>query len=169
MVRVAAALFCVVIGLAAGYALWGTPQAGLREALDRVSIENDQLRTRLADTSRDANADLSASLDSILRKLAEQSESLLAQRQAQQQVIAGLTAPAPDERTEESLRTCEAAQTKMQQQLEACLFAKADLQRAVAAAKKAASPPRRGTQTVTETIEMPQLPPGVHPDKPAKP
>ena len=169
MVRVAAVLFCVAIGLGAGYALWGRPLSGLREALDRVSFENDTLRTRLVDASRNPSREISASLSSILRKLGEQSESLQAQQEVQQQVIAGLAAPQPDERAEEELRVCEGAQAKMQEQLEACLFAKADVERAAAAAKKAADPPRRGTQTVTETIEMPQLPPGVQIQKPAKP
>ena len=169
MVRAAAAFSCVVIGLAAGYALWGTPLSGLEEALDRLSVENDQLRTRLVEASRDTNHELSASLNSILHKLAEQSDSLQAQQQTQQQVIADLATPKLDEQREEAVRACEAAQTRMQQQLETCLFAKADAERTAAAAKKAASPPRQGTQTVTETRELPQLPPDVQGVKIGKP
>jgi hypothetical protein len=169
MVRVAAVLFCVVIGLGAGYALWGTPLSGLEEALDRVSTENDQLRTRFVEASHQPNQEFSASLSAILHKLSEQSESLHVQQQTQQQVIADLSTAKPDEQAEEALRAYEAAQTKMQQQLETCLFAKAAAERAVAAAKKASAPPRPGTQTVTETIELPKLPPGVQFDKPTKP
>jgi len=159
MVRTAAALFFIALGLWAGYALWAMPAQGLGEALERVAIENDQLRTRLAERARDSNCDLSTSVDSILHRLSEQSDSL----QAQTQLIAGLGSRGVVDRDAEtqmeaSLRACDGAQTKMQEQLERCLFAKADLERAAAAAKKAAEGPRPGRQTVTETIELPHIP-----------
>ena len=159
MVRTAAALFCIAVGLWAGYALWAMPAQGLGEALERVAIENDQLRTRLAERGRESNSDLSASVDSILHRLNEQSDSL----QAQSQLIASLGSREVVDRgaetqLEASLRTCDSAQTRMQEQLERCLFAKADLERAAAAAKKAAAGPLPGRQTVTETIELPHIP-----------
>jgi hypothetical protein len=162
MLRVVGALLCAALGVGAGYAVWGIPAVGLEEALDHLAIENDQLRTRLAEPSNFGTRDVSASIDTILRRISEQSETL----RAQAQTISDARDRETGEQMERALQKCESSQVKLQDKLETCLFAKADLERS-AGAKKPAPPPRAGSQTVTETIERPAIPEGAA--EPVKP
>src|SRR5262249_42689952 len=65
-----------------------------------------------------------------------------------------------DGRAAESQSSCDEIETKMQQQLETCLFARAELERQAVSAKQAAEPLPAGKQTVSETVEVPQIPEG---------
>ena len=147
MVRAAAACFCAIVGLASGYALWGQRAAALALSLDRLSLEYDAVR---ASGSSDS---VMSSLEALSRRVREQGEALAQQTEALSRLMG-----AQDEQAAASLRECDNMQVKIQEQLESCLFARARLEREVAAAKQAAAPPRPGSQTVTETIEMPKIP-----------
>jgi hypothetical protein len=145
MVRLGAALFCVTLGLGGGYLAWGGRAAALAQALDELSLEYDFLRIQFR------NSGATDSLHTLSGQLREQGEMLAQQARALQRI-----AGEGDEQI--ALRECTGVQVKMQEELEGCLFARAELERAAAAAKQAAAPPRPGKQTFTETIEIPQIP-----------
>jgi hypothetical protein len=153
MVRVAAACFCVVVGLAGGYVLWGDRAATLALALDRLSLEYDAVRAHAG-----SDVTLRSTLEALSSRVLEQGEALDRQTEALGRLVG-----AQDIETAATARECDEVQVRIQEQLESCLFARAKLERQVATAKQAASPPRAGTQTVTETIQVPQVP-----AKPAK-
>ena len=151
MVRVAAALFCVTLGLGAGYLLWGDRVTALAAILDRLTLEYDAVRAR-AGTGTSTQS-LTAVLESLNDRVREQGATLAQQTDALSRVIGDR-----DNQAAESQRSCDEVQGRIQEQLETCLFARAALERQVAEDKQAAAPVPPGRQTVTETIEVPHVP-----------
>ena len=150
MVRVAAAaaFFCLVLGLCAGYALWGDRAAALALSLDRLSLEYDAVRAHAS-----TQVGLRSTLEALSDRVIEQGEALDRQTEALGRLVG-----AQDIEQAASAHECDEVQVRIQEQLEGCLFARAKLEREVAIAKQAAKPPRQGSQTVTETIQVPQMP-----------
>jgi len=151
MVRVAAALLCVTLGLGAGYLLWGERVTALSTILDRLTLEYDAVRAR-AGTGTSTQS-LTSVLESLNDRVREQGVTLAQQTDALSRVIGER-----EDQVAESQRSCDEVQSRIQEQLETCLFARASLERQVAAARQAAAPLPQGKQTVTETIEVPQVP-----------
>ena len=156
MVRAAAALFCVTLGLGGGYLLWGTRAATLSVILDRLTLEYDAVRARAGSGIGGSPQSLASILESLNERVREQGATLTQQTDALARVLGER-----DTQVAESQRSCDEVQARIQQQLETCLFARAELERQVATAKQAAAPLPPGRQTVTQTIEVPQIPPGL--------
>jgi hypothetical protein len=85
MVRVAAALFCVTLGLGAGYLLWGERVTALAAILDRLTLEYDAVRAR-AGTGTSTQS-LTAVLESLNDRVREQGATLAQQTDALSRVI----------------------------------------------------------------------------------
>jgi hypothetical protein len=153
IVRVAAALFCVTLGLSGGYVLWGKRVATLSSMLDRLTLEYDAVRARAGSGAGTSPQSLAVILESLNDQVREQGVTLAQQSDALSRVIGER-----DTQVSESQRSCDEIQSRIQQQLETCLFARAELERQAAAAKQAAAPLPPGRQTVTDTIEVPQVP-----------
>jgi len=155
MGRVVAAALWAVVGFLAAYLAWGPRALGLEAALQRLASDNDYLRSQLVERSNrnsdDGVRSLGAGLEQLAKQIGEQSETLRLQAASVQQLLEGR-----DGEMAASLESCDAAQSKMQSQLEKCLFGKAEAERAAAAAKRAAAEPRQGKQTVTETMVVPK-------------
>jgi len=142
------------LGLGVGFVLWGSRVDNLVESLNRMILEDDTLRARLAAPVAehdDGNAVLStlALLSSQIRMQAD----LINQ---QSHVLDKLTVGREKEMAS-SLDRCNEVETRLQEQLEACLFAKSRLERGASATTDAprAAAPRRGSQIVTESREQP--------------
>jgi hypothetical protein len=154
MVRAAAASLCVLVGLVAGYFFWGERASALALTLNRLSLEYDAVRSRASWDGPASGASLRSTLELLTSRVSEQGEAL-----AQQTETLSRLTGTQDEQAQASLRECDDAQTRLQEQLESCLFAQARLESEAAAAKRATVPVRSGTQTVTESIEIPKVPP----------
>jgi len=154
--HVGGAIASVAVGMSAGFLLWGARVDTLNQTLDRMILEDDALRARIA-VDRD-----SVTGDPIFSELAAISNQVHAQGLALTDQVRALEGLAGNrsEQLAGSLRECSAIQERIQVQLEQCLFARSELERTLASLRAEAERPQRGTQTLTEKIVVPGVPVG---------
>jgi hypothetical protein len=101
--------FCVIVGLVAGYLVWGERASALALSLDRLSLEYDAVRARAGATS----GSLASTLEALSGSVRQQGETLAQQTEA----LTRLMGAQDDDRTA-SLRECDDVQVKIQEQLD---------------------------------------------------
>ncbi len=150
--RIAVGVAGLFLGIGIGYAAWGIPSAALEAALAHTAQEEDRLRTQLARKTRECDV-LSGQLARIVESLGEQRDATFELGDMLQR-LSGQA----DQKLAGALEDCRAGELKLQQQLEQCLFARADLERRAAARAREETRPRSGTAPVVETVVVPQVP-----------
>jgi len=161
----------LITGLGLGYLIWGVQVGNLTESLNRMVIEDDALRAQLARSGNDdqgkVEGSVMAALGTISEDLRKQNERIDQQGQRierQSQLIeeqsravqqyAQAASASQQEGLKSALDQCSSSQDQLQHQVEQCLFEKAELQRALESARRAAvRQPRSGTSPIEETIQ----------------
>ncbi len=156
----AAALVCFSVGFYAG----NRRASALERYLDQTVLENDGLRAvmaeqvyhldRLTDTRDDGGEieRLRAQLDQANFSLADMRGAADAKSkdiEARDLVLAT---------KDGALRECAGVQSRLEEQLEDCIFQRAALERRAGDARDVESRPRSGVSTITESITYPGSP-----------
>ena len=134
----------VLLGLGIGFALWGNRVSNLTAALNRMMLEDDTLRARLAQQQNTTGSDATALLSTLSLLSAE--VSMQADLIDKQSKILDKMTSGREQQLKASLGKCTSLEGRLQSQLESCLFTKASLQREVEELQlQAANAPRRGS------------------------
>lgn len=153
MWRVGAVVVYVLLGLGVGFFLWGSRVSNLTAALNRMMLEDDTLRAHLArqqDTGGNDDTALLATLSLLSAEVSMQKDLI-----AKQSSILDKLTTGREKKLEASLSKCNAVESRMQKQLESCLFTKASLEKDVDELQRAAAP-RHGAasfETTTRSAE----------------
>ncbi len=151
MWRLAAVVVYVFLGLGVGFVLWGNRVSNLTAALNRMMLEDDTLRGRLAHRQSTTGGDGTAVLSTLSLLSAEVSmqadlideQSKILEKQSR---ILDKLANSREQELKASLTKCSSAEGHLQSQIESCLFAKASLERQISELHQAAAgAPRRGS------------------------
>jgi hypothetical protein len=136
----------VLLGVAIGFTLWGSRVAQLSRSVERLMLDDETLRTRLA--ARQAAADDNET--ALLLTLSELSAEVGAQAGiiARQELKIHELASAELNRIEASRKHCEQVESRMQNELESCLFVRASLERQVQTLERLSKTPREGTAAI---------------------
>lgn len=152
----------VAAGLAIGYLLWGTRVGVLSEALNRTILEQDALRVimhrqeRVLDKIGSGPRVDQGEVTALRLRLDEAYERSRVQLGENQAALAAAQAETT-ERTA-ALEQCNEIQSKLQDQLEICIFEKAELHRRSRMAPSAAERPRSGRSPIEEVVVYPAVP-----------
>jgi len=145
-----AIVFCLV-GLGAGYAVWGSHMGGLTGSINQTVLGEDTLRTRLAAESSEQDK---AVLASALGELAEQLRAHSARIAEQAEAIDRMSG-ASGESISDALRACSDREALLEHNLETCLFEKAGIARDAEAARAKAPLARSGVSPIERTVTLP--------------
>lgn len=157
---------------AAGFYAGNRRASALERYLDQVVLENDGLRAVMSEQSYhlDRLADSRGGDDEISRLRTQLDQSMLSLADARSasdvkaRDIEARDAALADK--EVALRECGSVQLKLEEQLEACVFDKAALERSAARAARSAiddARPRSGVSAVSETVTYPTASPDPEP------
>jgi hypothetical protein len=161
-----------VVCFGAGFYAGNRRASALERYLDQVVLENDGLRAVMSEQSYhlDRLADSRGGDDEIARLRTQLDQSMLSLADARSAADAkGRDIEARDTALadkELALRECGSVQVKLEEQLEACVFDKAALERSAARAARNAEDearPRSGVSAVSETVTYPTASPDRHP------
>ena len=145
----------VLLGLGVGFALWGSRVSNLTASLDMMTLQDENLRSRLAQQQRPGADDDTALLTTL--SLLSSEVSLQADLIEKQSLVLEQLTSGREEKLTSSLARCTQTETRLEGQLEACLFSKASLERTVAkldAHSNAA--PRRGSAEIKTSVRSAQ-------------
>lgn len=155
MWRLAAVVVYVFLGLGVGFFLWGNRVTNLTAALNRMMLEDDTLRVRLAHQQNTTGSDDTAVLSTLSLLSAE--VSMQADLIDKQSRILDKLADGREKELKASLTKCNSAEGRLQSQIESCLFAKASLERQIEEFQQAsASAPRRGSAPFETSVRSAQ-------------
>lgn len=157
---------------AAGFYAGNRRASALERYLDQVVLENDGLRAVMSEQSYhlDRLADSRGGDDEISRLLTQLDQSMLSLADARSAAdakardIEARDAALADK--EVALRDCGSVQAKLEEQLEACVFDNAALERTAARAARSAvdeARPRSGVSAISETVTYPSAAPDPQP------
>lgn len=148
-------------GLGTGFAMWGNRVDHLTSSLNRMILEDETLRARLARTisEQQASADGGTVLSAVSllsTELRMQAEMIDQQSRAIEQLAGN-----KEKELRASLSECSAVGSRLEKQLESCLFAKTRFERAPAYEPESEPEPaagrhRSGKPTVSRTITLPE-------------
>lgn len=149
------AVFFSLLGMAAGYVVWGARIGSLTQSMNQMVLEEDTLRTRLAAVSSE---DDKAVLASALAELAGQLRAHSARIAEQAEAIDRMSGAKGRVLTDE-LDACGDRAAKLEHDLEQCLFDKAVFKREAAEAEPPAVQRRTGSAPYERTVTYPGLVP----------
>ena len=143
----------LVVGLAAGYIIWGARVGSLTQSINQLVLEEGTLRGRLAALSSDEDK---AVLASALGDLADQLRAHSAHISRQAEAIDRMSDVNGAQLTNE-LRACSDREAGLEQDLETCLFEKAVLARQVVESTPPVASPQSGNSTYEKIVTYPSL------------
>jgi len=151
LTKLATAMIFCLLGLAAGYIVWGARIGSLTQSMNQMVLEEDTLRTRLAAVSSEEDkAVLAAALGELAGQLRAHSVRIAEQAEAIDRMSGD-----KGRQLNEELDACGDREARLQHDLEQCLFDKAVLKREAA---EAAPPPKQqleGSAPYERTVTYP--------------
>ena len=160
--KLATALVYCLVGLGAGYIIWGARIGSLTQSMNQMVLEEDTLRTRLAAVSSEEDKELLASaLGEFAGQLRAHSARIAEQAEAIDKISGSEGRHMSDE-----LRSCEDREARLEHDLEQCLFDKAVLSRAASDAAPRPAQQMSGKSKQEVTVTYPVAGPGKAPAKP---